>query len=89
MDPKRFFDESEDLEAWQEFRKQAGEIEQKHLETRQALAQAETALRANPTDLELAGRVEELKKRLAELDRQAPWISSAYPLEAFLKGAPH
>ncbi len=89
MDPMWFFDESESLEAWQEFRKEAGEIEQKYLATRKALADAEAALRASPADPQLVARVEELKQQLAELDRQAPWISSDYPMEVLLWGVPH
>jgi polyhydroxyalkanoate synthesis regulator phasin len=89
MEPMWFFDESEDLASWQEFRKQAEEIEEKHLAARKALADAEAALRANPADRQLTARVEELKKQLAELERQAPWISFDYPMEVLLWGVPH
>jgi hypothetical protein len=89
MEPMWFFDDSEDLEAWREFRERAGEMELKHLATRKELFEAEAALRANPVDPQFAIRVDELRKRLAELDRQAPWISLDYPLEVLLWGVPH
>jgi len=89
MEPMWFFDELDDLDAWQEFRKEAVGIEAKHLAVRKALAEAQAALRSDPNNSELAGRVENLEKELAELDRQAPWISAGYPIEVLLWGVPH
>ncbi len=82
MDPMWFYDELEGLEEWQTFREAALPLEKEHLEIRVALRDAEAALRADPGN-------EDLKARLEELDRQAPWISSAVAMEIALWGVPH
>ena len=48
-------------------------------------------LRADPDNEDLKTRLAELKKHLKELDRQAPWISSAadMPMELALWGVPN
>ena len=38
---------------------------------------AEAALRADPRNEDLKARVDNLRKRLEELNEQAPWISSS------------
>ena len=76
-------------EEWQTFRKEAQHLEKEHLETRVALRDVEAALRADPENENLKARVEELKKRLGELDREAPWISSDVSVEIALWGVPH
>jgi hypothetical protein len=84
-----FFDEAGDLEEYQTFRKQDQPLELVHLELRVALKEAEGSLRVHPGDREAQTRVDELKRKLAELDRQAPWITLDYPLEYLLWGPPH
>ncbi len=73
----------------QAFRREAHSLENKHLQLRVALRDAEAALRSEPENEELKLRVEQLKKRLEELDRQAPWISYLVPLEVLLWTDPH
>ena len=71
---------------WQTFRKEAQFLETKHLEARVALRDAEASLRADPGNADLNARVEELKKRLEEIERLAPWLSSEIPMEIQLWG---
>ena len=89
MEAMWFYDEAEELEGWQTFRKEAQHLEKEHLEIRVALRDAEAALRADPGNEDLKARVVGFKKRLEELDRQVPWISSDVPLEILLWGVPH
>ncbi len=84
-----FFDESGDLEEYQAFRKQDQPLELVHLNLRVALKEAESSLRAHPGDREAQTRVDELKRKLAELERQAPWINWDYPPGYLLWGPPH
>jgi len=79
-----FFDEAGDLEEYQTFRKQDQPLELVHLEFRVALKEAECSLRVHPGDREAQTKVDELKWKLAELDRKAPWITLDYPLEFLL-----
>lgn len=89
MDPMWFYDEAGDLEEWRTFRERALPLEQEHLQVRVALRDAGAALSADSANEDLQARVAELKKRLADLDRQAPWISSEVPVEVLLWGVPH
>lgn len=89
MDAMWFYDDTDDLEELQTFRKQAQELDQKHLEIRVALQDAEAALRGNPGNADLKSQIEDLKKRLEELNRQAPWLCSDVPIEILLWGVPH
>lgn len=75
-------------EEWRTFRKEAGPLEKEHLELRTLLRDAEAALRADPGNEQRKGRVEYLKKRLEELDKKAPWISSEIATEMALWGVP-
>lgn len=73
-------------EEWRAFREEAQYLEREHLEFRKALRDAEAALRADPGNANLEARVEELKKGLEEIERRAPWLSSAIPMEVQLWG---
>ena len=84
-----FYDEAGELEEWQTFRKEAQHLETEHLEIRVAMRDAEAAFRADPDNEDVKARVEELQRRLEELDRQAPWISSDVSVEIALWGVPH
>jgi hypothetical protein len=75
-----------ELEEWQTLRKEALPLEREHLEIRVVLRDAEAALRSNPEDEYLKACVKYLKKRLDDLDTQAPWISSDAPREILLWG---
>ena len=75
-------------EEWRAFRKEAQPLEREHLERRVLLRDAEAAFRAEPEDEDLKARVRYLKKRLEDLDKKAPWISSDVPTEIALWGVP-
>lgn len=89
MDPMWFYDEAGELEEYQTFREEALRVEEEHLKIRVGLRDAEAALRTDPGNGDLKGRLEELKKRLEALERQAPWIVSDVPPEIALWGVPH
>jgi hypothetical protein len=86
-EPMWFYDEPEEL--WRTFREEARGIEREHLEIRVGLRDAELALRTKPEDEYLKARVKYLRKRLEELEKQAPWISAEVPIEVLLWGVPH
>jgi len=83
-----FPDEAEAMEGWYTFRKEMALIEGEHLEIRVALHEAEAALRNDPENESLTARVKYLRKRLAELERKAPWLSSDIAAEVLLWGGP-
>lgn len=89
MEPMWFYDEADDLEAWYACRRQAQGAEAEHLRVRIALRELEAALRADPGNTGLQTKAEQLKERLQELERTAPWISSDVPFEILLWGVPH
>ncbi len=89
MDAMWFYDDLEELEGWQTLREQTEQVEQEYLNIRLALRDAEATLRADPGNEDLRARVEGLKKRLGELEKQCPWISGDVPVEILLYGAPH
>lgn len=84
-----FFDDAEELEEYQAFRKQDQPLELVYLELRVALKEAESFLGAHPGDREAQTKVGELKRKVAELERQATGITLDYPLEVLLWCPPH
>ena len=84
-----FFDDKEDLTEYQAFRKKDQPLELVYLELRVALKEAESFLGAHPGDREAQTNVDELKQKVAELERQAPWLTLDYPLEFMLWCPPH
>jgi hypothetical protein len=82
-----FFDDLP--EEYLEFRKEATRIEEEHLKLRVALRDAEAALRTEPGNAGLQTRVKELQKKLEELEKQAPWLTSDRFKEFDLWGVPH
>jgi polyhydroxyalkanoate synthesis regulator phasin len=84
-----FFDEAGDLEEYQAFRRKDQPLEKVHLELRLALQKAEAALRNDPANPELKAKVEDLKKKLKDLEEKAPWLLSDYPMEVLLFLPPH
>lgn len=87
MEPMWFYDE--ELPEWYEFREQAQQLEQEYLALRTALRDAESSLRSSPGDEHITARIDELKTKLAEVEKQAPWISADAPVEVLLWGVPH
>lgn len=86
-DPMWFYDEPEEL--WQAFRKETQPLEREYLEIRVLLRDAEIALRAEAGNEHLQARVKYLRKRLGELEKNAPWIAADTPWEVLLWGVPH
>jgi hypothetical protein len=86
-EPMWFYDEPEEL--WQNFRGETLQIEREYSELRVALRDAEMGLRNSPADEGLQARVKYLRKRLGDLEKQAPWICAEVPVEVLLWGVPH
>lgn len=74
MEAMWLFDE--EGEEWENFRKEAQDVEKEHLAIRVALRDAEAALRADPGS-------EQLQTRIAELKKEAGRIGNAGPLDLF------
>ena len=89
MEPMYFLDDDEDLQLMHAMRLQTQELEQEHLEVRVALRDAQTELSAEPENETLKTRVQELERKLDEINKKAPWICSEHPVEVLLFGAPH
>jgi hypothetical protein len=86
-EPMWFYDEVD--EQWHNFRRDSREIEKEYSELRVALRDSEMGLRSRPTDEYLQARVKYLRKRVEDLEKQAPWISAEVPVEVLLWGVPH
>jgi ATP-dependent exoDNAse (exonuclease V) beta subunit len=84
-----FFNEAGELEEYQTLRRQDQPVELEYEKIRKALHESEAALRAHPEDKARQTLVAELQKRLAALERQAPWLNFDYPVEYLLWGPPH
>jgi hypothetical protein len=84
-----FFDETDELEEYQTFRRRDQPLELEYEKLRLTLRDVETALQGNPKDTALAVKVAEIKDRLAALEKQAPWLNYDYPVEYLLWGPPH
>ncbi|MFB3917545.1 MAG: hypothetical protein ACE14M_12500 [Terriglobales bacterium] len=89
MEPMYFLDDEDDLRTMQALREERQQLEQEHLQTRIALRDAHAALRAEPESKELKDRVEELERKLDQINKQAAWILMEHPVEMLLWGAPH
>lgn len=85
-EPIGFYGQARAPKEWRSFRKEVLSLEREHLQLRLALRDAEESLHADPRDEALKARVDELKKNLEELERQAPWISTDVPVEMALWG---
>ena len=84
-----FYDDSEEVEEFQLFRRESRQLEREYLELGVALRDTETALLARPEDEELNARARHLSGRVKDLKRQFPWLSAEAPVELALWGTPH
>jgi hypothetical protein len=84
-----FFDDADELLDYQIFRRKDQPLALEYERIRVALRAAEEALRVNPGDATTEGKVADLKKKLAALEQQAPWLTLDYPIEYLLWGPPH
>lgn len=84
-----FYDEKEESKEYQAFKEERSRLEREYLEYRGLLRDAEAALLKNPEDDNLKARVNYLRKRLKDLEKQGPWLASELPFEYALWGPPH
>ena len=84
-----FYDEAGEMEAFQALRKEIRSLEKEYLELRKLLSNTEQALREDPDSEYLTAKVLYIKKRIKDLDKKAPRLSSDVPLEYALWGPPH
>jgi hypothetical protein len=82
-----FFDEAP--EDYKNFRKMALPLEREYLELRVLLQNAEKVLRDQPENEYIHAKVRYLKKKLKDLEEQAPWLVSGLLQEYGLWGVPH
>jgi hypothetical protein len=86
-EPMWFFDDPP--EDYRNFREKAISLEREYLELRTILRDAEKALRGEPENEYNQAKVRYLKKRLKDLEEQAPWLVSGLMIEYGLWGGPH
>ena len=84
-----FYDEAGEMKDFQDLRKDIRRLEKEYLEIRILLRDSDEALRADPGSEYLQAKVKYLKKRLKDLGKLAPRLSSDVPLEIALWGTPH
>lgn len=81
------FFEIHDINAVEEiykFRRENQHVEREYLELRILLQKAEVELRNDPGNKEFEAKVQYLKKRLDEIEKSNPWISSGKAREIAL-----
>ena len=87
-----FFEDHGDVEAELEsiykFRKEVQHVEREYLELRILLRDAEAVLRADPEAGEMRVRVHHYQRRVEDIERQYPWISSGKAREIGLWAPP-
>jgi hypothetical protein len=84
-----FYDDAGEMEAFQALRKEIRSLEKEYLELRKLQSNTEQALREDPDSEYLTAKVLYFKKRIKDLDKKAPRLSSDVPLEYALWGPPH
>jgi hypothetical protein len=84
-----FYDEAEEIKAFQALRKEIRSLEKEYLELRKLLSNTEQALRTDPDSEYLKAKMLYFKKRIKDLDQKPPRLSSYVPLEYALWGPPH
>ena len=84
-----FYDDAGEMEEYQNLSDAVRVLEREYLEIRILLRDAEKALRTDADSDYLKVKVQYLKKRLADLEKQAPRLASDLPLEIALFSAPH
>jgi hypothetical protein len=85
---KWFYDGSKNGGECQLLRRQTQALEKDYLEIRVLLRDAEAALREAPLDAQLKEKVDDLRKRQADLESQARFADD-YPPEFAIGAPPH
>jgi hypothetical protein len=84
-----FYDKAGEMKDFQDLRKDIRRLEKEYLEIRTLLRDSEESLRDDPASEYFLAKVKYLKKRLKDLEKLAPRLSSDVPLEIALWGTPH
>jgi hypothetical protein len=83
------YDDAGEMEEFQTYQKEVRRLEREYLEIRVLLRDAEEDFRADPDSEYLAAKVKYLKKRLKDLESEAPRFAADHPLEIALWAPPH
>jgi hypothetical protein len=84
-----FYDEAGEWTEYQDLKREVRRLEGEYLEIRFLLRDAEKAFRTDPDNDYLKAKVKYLSKRLLDLEKKAPRLSSDVPLEIALFTPPH
>jgi uncharacterized protein (UPF0305 family) len=84
-----FFDEAGELQDYQALRREARLLEREYLELRVLLRDAAAALKMQPQDEYLEGKVRYLTKRCQDLEEKNPYLVAEFPIEVALFAPPH
>jgi hypothetical protein len=84
-----FYDEAGEWSEYQDLRQAVRSLEGEYLEIRILLRDADKALRLDPDNDYLKAKINYLSKRLLDLEKKAPRLSSDIPLEIALFSPPH
>jgi hypothetical protein len=80
---------AEEVEEFQRFRTESGQVEKEYLELRVALPDTGAALRVCPEDGELSARARYLSWGVKDLERRFPRLAAETPVALALWGTPH
>lgn len=84
-----FYDEAKEMQEYQNLSEAVRRLEREYLEIRVLLRDTENSLKQDPESDYLAAKVKYLRKRLADLEKEAPRLASDVPLEIALFTPPH
>jgi polyhydroxyalkanoate synthesis regulator phasin len=83
------YDDASEMEEFRIYQQEVRRVEKEFLEIRILLRDAEEASRADPGNEYNEAKVKYLRKRLRDLENQAPRLASDHPLEIALWAPPH
>ncbi len=76
----------DEMAQFEAFQREKQVVEKAYLQRRIELRDAEAALRADPGNAALKGRVAALREQIRELEKQNPWLVAQVPVEMALWG---
>jgi hypothetical protein len=83
------YDDTREMEDFQNYQKEVRRIEREYLEIRVLLRDAKADYKKDPEDEYLTAKVKYLQKRLKDLESQAARLAADHPLEISLFAPPH
>ena len=83
------YDDTREMEDFQNYQKEVRRIEREYLEIRVLLRDAEADYQKDPGSEYLTAKVKYLQKRLTDLESKAARLASDHPLEISLFAPPH